>query len=154
VWIVDRGPGRVLRFAGAASRTSGSAAADSSFALDADNAGASDLVTDGTTLWVIDDVKDAVFVYDTAGARPGRWQLDASNGAPSGITLNPAGGTDLWVLDRADRLVYRYANATTRLAGSQTASETFALAAADTQPEGIADPPGSQPSLSILTPSD
>ena len=70
----------------------------------------------------------------------GSWALDAANASPSGITWS-SGQTDLWVVDRTDRVVYRYANATARTSGSQAAADTFALAAANASPEGIADPP-------------
>jgi hypothetical protein len=50
----------------------------------------------------------------------------------------------------ADLLVYHYAAATRLLAGTHAARHTFALAAGDVRPEGIADPPA----LSLAGPED
>src|SRR5262249_49648944 len=94
--------------------------------------------------------RGTVFVYSTAGVKLGAWNLDANNGAPSGITLNPAGGSDLWVVDRHDAMVYRYAGATARRAGSQSAADRFRLTGENHHPEGIADPPA----LSVTNPAD
>ncbi|HID23007.1 MAG TPA: tandem-95 repeat protein, partial [Planctomycetaceae bacterium] len=146
LWIVDAASDQVFYYAGAASRTSGSQAADSSFNLDAANSSPSGITTDGTYIWITDEAADKVFVYDTGGALAGSWTLDAANDAPSGITLQPSGGTDLWVVDRTDKVVYRYVQGTAIwLDGTRSASDTFALAAANTQPEGIADPSGNDP---------
>lgn len=141
IWIVDTGLRQVLRYAGAASLTTGSAPAVATFALHADNTSPSGIVTDGSTLWVTDDGRDEVFVYSAAGTLLGRWQLDAGNQDASGITRNPSDGNDLWVVDRANARVYHYAGAMTRRDGIQSASSVFSLAGANRQPEGIADPP-------------
>jgi CSLREA domain-containing protein len=143
IWIVDNATDRVYRYANAAKRRSGSQTPLDSFALDCQDNHPSGIVTDGKTLWVTDDFnhKNNVFVYSTAGTRLGAWLLDPANDSPSGITLNPGGGTDLWVVDRHDAVVYHYAGATTRRTGNQTASDSFTLAAKDQHPEGIADPP-------------
>lgn len=146
IWIVDSAKiDQVKRYAGAASRISGTQDPAQTFTLESQNNNPSGIVTDGATLWVTDDFNhnDNVFVYTLAGVELGKWLLDASDTAPSGITLNPTGGTDLWVVDRHDGLVYHYAGATTRRTGSQAASDTFALASSDHHPEGIADPPPS-----------
>src|SRR5262249_16312210 len=129
-------------YANAAGRLSGSQKPTSSFSLNSANSNPSGLVTDGTTLWVTDDFdhKNNVFVYNREGTKVGAWILDLANDAPSGITLNPAGGSDLWVVDRHDAVVYHYAGATTRRSGTQKATDSFALAATDHHPEGIADP--------------
>ncbi len=147
IWIVDDASDRVYRYAGAASRLEGTQAPAASFALNSNNRNPSGLVTDGTTLWVTDEhaQKDSVFVYNFAGTKLGSWLLDPANGAPSGITLNPAGGTELWVVDRHDAVVYHYAGATTRRNGSQAASDMFALDPNNHHPEGIADPPVTDP---------
>jgi RHS repeat-associated protein/uncharacterized repeat protein (TIGR01451 family) len=141
VWLVDAGSKRVYRYAGAASWTGGEGTATGSFPLHADNANPTDLVTDGTTIWVTDAGTDEVFVYAVAGTLLGRWKLDAANGNPSGVTIDPSGGTDLWVVDRQDLLVYRYAAGRTQTSGALAATSTFVLAAGQTRPEGIADPP-------------
>jgi hypothetical protein len=44
-------------------------------------------------------------------------------------------------VDSGTDKVYQYDNATSRTSGSQSASTTFALAAGNTNPQGIADPP-------------
>jgi RHS repeat-associated protein/uncharacterized repeat protein (TIGR01451 family) len=141
VWLVDGATKKVYRYAGAAGRTSGTQSASSSFALHADDAQPTDLVTDGTRVWVTDDGTNEVFVYDLSGALLGRSALDARNGNPSGVTINPAGGTELWVVDRQDLVVYRYAAGRSQMSGGLAASDTFPLAAGQGRPEGIADPP-------------
>ncbi len=142
VWIVDSGFKNIRKYAGAATRTSGSITATSSFNLDAANANPSDVVTDGTNLWVTDDTADKVFVYSLSGTLLGSWSLDARNADASGITLTPGGsGTDLWMTDRVDKVVYHYANAVSRLSGQQEAADLFALAPNNQTPEGISDPP-------------
>jgi hypothetical protein len=49
--------------------------------------------------------------------------------------------SDLWIVDNVTHKVYQYVGAAGRTTGSQKASATFALAAGDTKPQGIADPP-------------
>src|SRR5439155_15249499 len=136
IWIVDAASRRIYRFANAASRLSGTQSPSASFALDSANQLPTGLVTDGSTLWVTNDhpSSDMVFVYSLAGAALGSWVLDPANDQPSGITLNPNGGTDLWVVDRRDAVVYRYAGATTRRSGSQAPADQFSLGAANKQP--------------------
>jgi hypothetical protein len=143
IWIVDNASDRVYRYADAAKRRSGSQSPTDSFALDCQDGHPSGIVTDGATIWVTDDFnhKNNVFVYSICGSRLGAWRLDAANDDPSGITLNPSGGTDLWIVDRHDALVYHYADATTRRKGSQIATDSFTLICRDQHPEGIADPP-------------
>jgi hypothetical protein len=122
IWIVDAAKDRVYHYEGAASRTSGAEEPSSSFALTADNRNPTGIVTDGTYLWITNDFKhkDSVFVYTMEGTPLGSWRLDSDNGDPSGITLNPGGGTDLWVVDRHDSLVYHYADATERRDGNRS----------------------------------
>src|SRR5262249_34924398 len=55
-----------------------------------------------------------VWVYDLNGNRLGNtasnpWRLDTANADPSGVALNPAGGSELWVVDRTARKVFTYA---------------------------------------------
>lgn len=141
VWVVDAASRKVLRYAGTASQLSGAAVAASSFNLNAGNTSPSDLVTDGQTVWVTDDARDAVFVYNLTGTLIGQWGLDPANGDASGITLDPTGASrDLWAVDRADARVYRYAEGRAWRDGNRTAADSFALAAGNVQPEGIADP--------------
>ena len=145
LWLVDRALGKVLRYAGGAVMTEGTAASTSSFALDPANSSPSDLVTDGATVWVTDDSLAEVFVYDVAGGLLGHWKLDGDNAKPSGITRNPAGGTDLWVLDRAAQRVFQYGNGSSLRTGQHGADGTFDLTPGNTSPEGIADPPVTDP---------
>jgi IgGFc binding protein/Putative Ig domain/PKD domain len=142
-WIVDAGNRRVYYYAGGAGYT-GPHGPTSSFALAAANQAPTGVVTDGQKLWVTDRPGGParVFVYTLAGQPLGDWGLDAADDDPQGITLNPTDPRDLWVVDRADAVVYRYADATGWLAGSHTAADTFALAAANHEPYGIADPIG------------
>lgn len=152
IWIVDNGTDKVYRYVGAATRRQGSQAPGSTLALAPPNQNPTGLVTNGTTMWVTDDstTKDVVYVYDLTGRTPvALWKLDPANDAPSGITLDPSGGNDLWVVDRTDAVVYHYANGLSRRAGSQNATDSFALAAGNHLPEGIADPPV----LSIASPA-
>ena len=69
VWIVDAKSDKVYRYTGAASRLSGSQTAYSSFNLNSGNTSPKDIVTDGTSLWVINDsTTDKVFKYSVAGS--------------------------------------------------------------------------------------
>ena len=47
----------------------------------------------------------------------------------------------LCVVDNASDRVYQFDNAVSRTSGSQSPSTSFALAAGNTNPQGIADPP-------------
>jgi Calx-beta domain len=151
VWLVDAKQDKVFKYTGAASRLSGSQSATSSFALNGSNTSPMDLVTDGTSIWVVNDSgTDKVFKYTVAGSLLGSWAMTGGGGSPTGITLDPSGASpDLWVVDNATDKVYRYAAARGLTSGSQTAAATFALNPADANPQGIADPPplGAQPDL-------
>ena len=69
VWIVDAKSDKVYRYAGAASRLSGSQNAASSFSLNSGNTNPKGLVTDGTSLWVVNDsTTDKVFKYTLGGS--------------------------------------------------------------------------------------
>jgi hypothetical protein len=92
VWIVDDDSDSVLRYAGAATRTSGTISSTSSFDLASENAHPSDIVAVDGKFWVSDDSADAVFVYNGSEGLLRRWQLDSNNGDPSGITLDPSVG--------------------------------------------------------------
>ena len=150
IWIVDRAHDQVFRFDGAASHTSGDHYPDSKFGLYWRNFSPTGITTDGETVWVTDRWEDKVFVYDTEGHYEGAWRLDPENGFPTGITLDPAGGTDLWVVDACTDTVYHYAESTGKRSGTLDATTTFELPYANHRPEGIADPPA----LSIHSPID
>jgi glucose/arabinose dehydrogenase len=142
IWIVDAKQDKVYKYTGAATRLSGSQSASTSFSLNSGNKDASDLVTDGTSLWVLNNTTtDKVFIYSLTGALQGSWTINGGGGRPTGITLDPSSATSpLWIVDSATDRVYQFARPTGS-SGTVTASLTFVLAAANTNPQGIADPP-------------
>ncbi len=145
IWLVDNKQDKVFKYTAAASRLSGSQSAASSFALNSANSNSKDLVTDGTSLWVVNDsTTDKVFKYTLAGALLGSWTIDAANASPTGITLDPTNVQHLWIVDSVADKLFQYDNAASRSSGSQNASTSFALAAGNTNPQGIADPPAAQ----------
>ena len=145
VWISDSNTDRAYLYAGAASRLSGSITATKSFVLGAGNTNPQDIATDGTTVWVIHSgTPDTIFVYRASdGAALGNWTIDPANTTPTGLTLDPTGASNsLWTVDSGADRVYEYADARSRLSGSQAASVSFALntAGGNTNAQGIADP--------------
>ncbi len=151
IWIVDSKSDRIYYYAGAASRTSGTAALTASFALASGNTNPKDLVYgfNGSTgfLWVVNDAKsDVVYRYAVNGTTGGitlqsSWPLNANNKTPTGITLDPSTTSgDIWIVDNGTtKQVYRY---TAARSGTPTASAAiFTLNAANLNPQGIADPP-------------
>jgi hypothetical protein len=144
VWIVDAKSDKVFRYSGAASRLSGSQNAASSFSLNSGNKDPKGVVTDGTSLWVVNDSwTDKVFKYTLSGSLVGSWTISTSGAtSPTGLTIDPSGASqDIWIVDSGTDKVYQYANARSKTSGSQSAAATFALAAGNTNPQGIADPP-------------
>lgn len=143
IWIVDAKQDKVFKYTGAASRTSGSQNAASSFNLNSGNSNAKGIVTDGTSLWVVDDGSstDKVFKYNLSGTLLGSWTIDAANSHPTGLTINPTNVSDIWIVDSGTKKVYQYTAAAGRTSGSQNAAATFALASGNTNPQDIADPP-------------
>jgi hypothetical protein len=143
IWLVDAKQDKVFKYTGAASRLSGSQSAASSFNLNSANSGPKDLVTDGVSIWVVNDGStDKVFKYTLAGSLLGSWTLSTAGAtSPTGITLDPSSPAHLWIVDNGTDRVYQYDNAVSRTSGSQSASMSFALAAGNTNPQGIADPP-------------
>jgi DNA-binding beta-propeller fold protein YncE len=147
IWLVDGYSDKVYKYTGAATRLSGSQNAASSFNLastgnpSSRNTDPQDMVTDGTSFWVVDGIAHKVFKYTLSGSLLGSWSIDAANAHPTGIAINPASPSDIWIVDNGTDKVYQYVGAAGRTSGSQTASATFALAAGDTNPQGIADPP-------------
>lgn len=150
IWLVDSSADKVYKYAGAASRTSGSQSAASSFKLNRSNTNPQDMVTDGTSFWVVDGSALKVFKYTLSGSLLGSWAIDPANTHPTGITINPSNVSDVWIVDSGTLKVYQYAGAASRTSGSQNAAATFALAAGDTNPQGLADPP---PADTLLTPT-
>ncbi len=143
VWIVDSKSDKVFRYAGAASRTSGSQNAASSFSLNSSNKSSTGIVTDGTHLWIVDNgTTDKVFKYTVSGSLVGSWMIDSANKTPTGLTIDPTGASQsIWIVDSGTDKVYEYTNTRAKTSGSQSAALTFNLAAGNTNPQGIADPP-------------
>jgi hypothetical protein len=142
VWIVDARQDKVFRYTGAASRLSGSQNAAGSFKLNGSNTSPKDVVTDGANLWVVNDSStDKVFKYTMSGSLVGSWTITGAGSRPTGITLDPSGGTTLWIVDGGTDRVYQFDGARGKTSGSLSPSASFALAAGNTNPQGIADPP-------------
>ncbi|GDX92788.1 hypothetical protein LBMAG46_27960 [Planctomycetia bacterium] len=150
IWIVDARADRIYYFAGAASRTTGTQTAATSFALTRGNAIPKDIVwgqqSNVSYLWVVDDTATADRVYrytlNASGASTAvsSWLISTQNAAPTGIALDPANGVmDLWISDSGTDRVYRYANGRTLTA--PVLSSSFALGAGNTNAQGLADPP-------------
>jgi hypothetical protein len=89
---------------------------------------------------VVDGTKLKVFKYTLSGSLLGSWKIDPANTQPTGITINPNNVSDVWIVDSGTDKVYQYIGAASRTSGSQNAGATFALAAGNTNPQGIADP--------------
>ena len=156
IWLVDSYADKVYKYTGAASRLSGSQNAASSFSLASGSNGDTnpqDIVTDGTSFWVVDGTRLKVFKYTLSGSSLGSWAIDPANTHPTGITINPSNVSDIWIVDNGTDKVYQYIGAASRTSGSQNAGATFALAAGNTNPQGIADPPASSPACRAPRPS-
>jgi hypothetical protein len=152
VWIVDAKSDKVYRYAGAASRLSGSQNAISSFSLNSANKNPKDIVTNGEHLWVVDDSStDKVFKYTVSGTLAGSWTISSGGGSPTGITIDPTNVSEIWVVDSATDRVYQFTAAASRTSGSQSPAGSFTLAAGNTNPQGIADPPAV--SSQVVTPA-
>jgi hypothetical protein len=153
IWLLDSYTAKVYKYTGAASLVSGSQSAASSFALvsgKSGNTNPQDIVTDGTSFWVVDGTALKVFKYTLSGSSLGNWKIDPANTHPTGITINPTNVSDVWIVDNGTLKVYQYTGATSRTSGSQNAAAAFALAAGNTNPQGIADPP---PADTLVAPS-
>lgn len=142
IWVVvnTTSKDKVFKYAGAASRLSGYQNPAGSFRLAAGDTTPKDIVTDGSSFWVV-DANQTVYEYTLAGGSLGSWKIDPANAHPTGITINPASVSDIWVVDNVTLKVYQYAAAAGRTSGSQAAATTFALNPGDANPQGIADPP-------------
>ena len=140
IWILDKKAKQVLRYDDAA--VNGDSTPDFSFTLAGGNGGATGITTDGTSIWVVDDGRrtDQVFKYSVAdGTLLGSWTIDAANSKPSGITNDPSGSsTSIWIVDSGSDQVFEYGNGLADSGGSLT--NVFALATANSNPQGIADP--------------
>ena len=77
-----------------------------------------------------------MYVYDTSGGVQGsldRWHA-LVHAQVEGVATD---GSDIWIVDNKSDKVYRYANAASRLSGSQNAASSFALNSGNTNPKGI-----------------
>ena len=101
------------------------------------------MVTDGTSLWVVNNsTVDKVFKYTTSGAGRQLDHCDVGRSSPTGITIDPANVSHIWIVDSGTRCVHQYNNAATLPNGSSKVEDLrFPLAAVNTNPQGIADPP-------------
>src|SRR5262249_58075974 len=76
---------------------------------------------DGSRVWVADATR-MLWVYDGSGTPLGAWE--ASDGALTDVQGVSMNGTDIWLVDAGTKKVYRYANAASRLSGTQAASSS------------------------------
>jgi len=142
VWLVDAKSDKVYRYTGAATRLSGSQTAASSFNLNSSNSDATDVVTDGSSIWVVNNGStDKVFKYTISGTLLGSWTITGAGSSPTGITIDPTNVSDIWIVDSGTDKVYDFSAAASRTSGSQSPASSFTLAAGNTNPQGIADPP-------------
>ena len=84
IWLVDSYSDKVYKYTGAASRLSGSQNAASSFNLASGKNGDTnpqDIVTDGTSFWVVDGTALKVFKYTLSGSSLGSWSYRRSQHA-------------------------------------------------------------------------
>jgi hypothetical protein len=86
-----------------------------------------------------------VFDYTLSDSSLGSRAIDPADTHRTGITINPSNVSDVWIVDNCTLKVYQYTAAAGRTSGSQNAGATFALAAGNTNPQRIADPPTSVP---------
>ena len=157
VWLLDSKNATVYRYSGAAIRLSGSQSAASSFYLNSSNSNGKGIVTDSTSLWIVNDgssnASDKVFKYTLTGSLLGSWTIDAANVHPTGLTIDPNNVSNIWIVDSSALKVFQYNAAASRISGSQGAAATFALAAGNTNPQDIADPPVGLPTPVLATPT-
>ena len=101
-----------------------------------------------------DSTPDKVFKYTTAGALVSSWTITTAGAtSPTGITIDPANVSNIWIVDSGTDRVYQYNAAATFANGSSHAADvSFALAAGNTNPQGIADPPAPGSLLVAETP--
>ena len=143
----------------AATMPSGARNASGTFSLASGKTSPKDIVTDGASIWVVNDsTTDNVFKYSMTGTPTGSWTITTSGATkPTGITIDPANVSgDIWIVDSGTDKVYQYAGARDSTSASQSGVVAFALAAGNTNPQGIADPPlvvGQPSEQPTLTPS-
>ena len=127
---------------GAAGWTSGTRNAESTFSLNRKNGASVRITTDGTNLWVVNSklAKDEVFKYTMTGQLSRKVADRSSTARRQGSTIDPNDVGHLWIVDAGADRVYQYDDGATLTSGTATASASFALAANNTNPQGIADP--------------
>lgn len=141
--------GRVYFYQDGASASS-SRYPTSYFNLHPYNTNPTGITTDGNLIWVVNEgnraggVGDKVYVYNTQGHYLGRWQLDNANRRPTGITIDPTGGSAIWIVDNGTKQVFEYSMGRDARSGGQYASKVFDLADGNHCPQGIADPPAAR----------
>src|SRR5262249_24644962 len=69
----------------------------------------------------------------------------------TGIAIDPTNVSNIWISDSGTDRVYQYNAAATRVSGSQSAALSFALATANGNAQGIADPPAPTTSVAAST---
>ena len=103
------------------------------FSLHSQNSSPKGLWSDGTTMWVLDDIDDKPYAYTLAtGARDKskEFSLNSQNSSPRDLWSD---GTTMWVLDRADDKLYAYTLAT----GARDSSKEFDLDSQNGNPSGL-----------------
>jgi subtilisin family serine protease len=149
IWILDRLSDRIYYYPGAASRLSGSQSAATSWFVNFRNSSATDMVYGSQNgqqyLWVVNDSSvDRVYRYtlNSSGGTSGftSWPLSSTHSGPTGIALDPSNESmDIWIADSITNRVYRYSDG--RTAAVPVLAGSFALAAGNTNIQGLADPP-------------
>ena len=94
------------------------------FSLDADNADPRGIWSNGTTIWVVDDVDDKLYAYTLAtGMSDSDKDIDlhADNGSPQGLWSDD---TTIWVTDSGSGSVYAYTLST----GARDTTQEFHVA--------------------------
>ena len=88
----------------------------------------------GDRTWVVDANRN-VYVYDTSGGLLGSWTAGslATNTNVQGIATD---GTNIWIVDAQSDRVFYYANAASRLSGTQTGT-SFLLGSGNTSPTDL-----------------
>ena len=115
---------KVYRYAGAASRLSGSQNAASSFSLEQRQQGPQGhrhrrrRISGSST--TAPPTRSSSTRSPVRSSEAGR--LPTGGGSPTGITIDPANVSDIWIVDNATDRVYQYTAAASRTSGSQSAA--------------------------------
>ena len=158
IWIVDAKSDKVYKYTGAAANAVRQPELPPAVSrLNSGNTSPKDIVTDGDILWVVNDsTTDKVFKYTISGiAGQGSWTITTSGGdQPHGD--HDRSGQRQQHLDRRQRHRSRVSvqrcRDLSRTAAAMRPIDAFALAAGNTNPQGIADPPAPGSLLATETP--